>query len=308
MRFFIISILFGFFVLAGMAHEAKADEPEFIIGFPEDNLSNDWRAAQMEEIKTELAKYPNIKFLMADAQGDVAQNITHIEEMAAQGAQLLFLAPRKPDAVNMVVKRLRSQGMHIVLLTRKLNNANYDTFISPDDFKIGYEAALFLAEHLKGRGHVLMLEGVPTTTTAIQRKSGFLSGLVNYPDVKVVSRVANYSRAEAVIVTGKALIDGLKIDAIYAHNDAMAAGARVALKANGIDPKSMPTVSIDYLQETKVAILKGEQLASFVYPTCGKLGVAAAIDILHGKNVPRYISVPFKLVTRENVEKIKPTF
>lgn len=308
MNFFLIRMIITLLAITGLAAQATAADPEFIIGFPEDNMSNVWRAAQMNEIRDELAKHPNVKFIMADAGGDVSKNIADIEAMAAEGVDLLFLGPRNPDAIGLVVSRLRKQGVHIVLLTRKLNSDDYDTFISPDDFKIGYEAALFLAEHLGGNGIVLTLEGVPTTTTAIRRKSGFLAGLMNYPSIRIISKVADYSQAKAIKVIEGALADGLKFDAIYAHNDAMAAGARMALRKKGIDPGSIPTIGIDFLQETKQAIIKGEQLASFTYPTCGKAGVAAALDILRGKHVPRFIPVPFQLITRDNAGEVESIF
>lgn len=79
----------------------------------------------------------------------------------------------------------------------------------------------------------------------------------------------------------------------------MAAGARFALKQAGIDPASIPTVGIDFLPETREAILAGEQLASFTYPTCGVIGVKAALDLLKGKKTPRYIAVPSQLVTKK---------
>jgi len=101
---------------------------------------------------------------------------------------------------------------------------------------------------------------------------------------------------------------GKTFDAIYAHNDAMAAGARFALKQAGIDPASVPTVGIDFLPETREAILRGEQLASFTYPTCGKVGVKAALDLLNGKTVPRNIAVPSVIVTRKNVEHISTVY
>lgn len=308
MRAYFLRLLFVFIALVGMSAYATAGEPEFVVGFPEDNLSNDWRAAQMNEIKAEFAKHPNVKFLMADAGGSVAKNISDIEAMAEGGAQLLFLAPRNPDAVQLVVSRLRKQGMRIVLLTRKLNSEDYDTYISPDDFRIAYDAAIFLAEKIGGKGRILMLEGVPTTTTAIKRKGGFLAGLANYSGVEVVSKVANYSRSEAIRALEKSIADGEKIDAIYAHNDAMAIGARTVLKANGIAPSSVPMISIDYLPETREAIINGEQLASFTYPTCGKAGVAAAMDILNGKTVPRFIAIPSERVTRDNVDSIHTVY
>ena len=308
MNLLTVRLIAVFFTIIISTNQAVATEPDFIIGFPEDNMSNVWRAAQMKEIKEELAQYPNVKFLMSDAGGDVSKNISDIEEMAAKGANLLFLGPRNPEAVGLVASSLRKQGVHIVLLTRKLDNNEYDTYISPDDFRIGYEAALLLAEKLDGNGRILMLEGVQTTSTAIRRRDGFLAGLFNYPNIKVLSKIADYSRAKAILAIDEALSDGQKFDAIYAHNDDMAAGARIALRKKGIDPGSIPTVGIDFLPETKIAIAKGEQFASFTYPTCGKVGVAAAMDILNNKSVPRFIPVPFHTVTKENVGDIEPIF
>lgn len=308
MKHIFFTILAAALVLTGLSTQSSAAEPQWVIGFPEDNLANDWRAAQMNEIRRELARHPNVKFIMADAGGSVSQNIKDIEDMVAQGAQVLFLGPRNPAAVEPIIARIRQQGVKIILLTRKINSEDYDTYISPDDFKIGYEAALLLAEKLEGHGVVLMLEGVPTTSTSKRRKDGFFAGLANYPSVKVVTKVANYSRAEAIRVLEGTLDVGLKFDAIYAHNDAMATGARVALKKRGFTPGSIPIVSIDFLPETRDAIANGEQMASFTYPTCGKAGVAAALDILNGKKVPRYIPVPFVLVTSDNVKDVKTVY
>ena len=288
--------------------QSSAGEARWIIGFPEDNLANDWRAAQVKEIERELAKHPEIEFLVADAGGDVSKNLLDIEAMVEKGARLLFLGPRNPDAVLPLLKRLRARGVHIVLLTRKIAGEEYDTYLSPDDFKIGYSAAGFLAERLRGRGHVLMLGGVPTTTTAKRRKRGFLMGLENYSSMRVTEKVANYSRAEALRVVGEALEQGMNFDAVYAHNDAMATGARLALKAAGIDPGSLPIVSIDFLPETRDAIIAGEQLASYTYPTCGKIGVEVALQLLRGEQTPRYIEVPSVLVTEENVAEVKTVY
>lgn len=298
----------AFLAYASLTLSAASGEPEFIVGFPEDNMSNSWRAAQMAEIEAELSQYPNIKFLKADAKGSVAQNILDIESMAKKGAQLLFLGPRDPKAIGPIISKLHKRGIRIVLLTRTLDSADYDTYVSPDDFKIAYEAAVFLAEKIGGAGRILMLEGVPTTSTSERRKRGFINGLANYPDIQVTSRIANYSRREAVKVVDKVLRDGLTFDAIFAHNDAMATGARIVLKGRGIQPGSIPTVGIDFLPETREAIIKGEQLASFTYPTAGKAGVAAALDLLRGKKVQRFIAVPFQLVTHKNVYQIKTVY
>ena len=301
-------IVFVWFICFFYNTDSSASETYFIIGFPEDNLANDWRAAQMNEIERALSQHQNVRFLKADAQGSVAKNILDIEAMVAKGAQLLFLGPKNPDAVAVIAARLRQQGIYIVLLTRTLNTDDFDVYISPNDFRIGLEAAVFLGEHMQGKGRILMLEGIPTTTTAINRKNGFMQGLQSFPAIETVSRVANYKRAEAILSVENALLDGIQFDAIYAHNDAMAAGARLALKKANINPAAIPTVGIDYLPETRTAIIRGEQLASFTYPTCGKAGVKAALELLNGRVVERHIEVPSQLVTKANVANVDTVY
>lgn len=301
-------ISFIFFCFCCLCITPTAADPQLVIGFPEDNMSNDWRAAQMNEIEKALLPYTNIRFLMADAAGSIAKNILDIEEMVDQGVQLLFLGPKNPEALKPVIGQLRKKGIYIVLLTRKLSNDDYDVFISPNDVRIAHDAAQFMARHIGARGRILMLEGVPTTTTAQDRRRGFVTAIEQFEAIEIVSRVANYSRADAIAAVEKLLKQGEKFDAIYAHNDAMAAGARFALQRAGIDPASIPTVGIDFLPEAREAILKGEQLASFTYPTCGKMGVDVALKLLQGKKVPRYIEVPSQLVTRKNVNNISTAY
>ncbi|MDH5377715.1 MAG: substrate-binding domain-containing protein [Gammaproteobacteria bacterium] len=294
-------ILLAVGLVTGVSHSS---EQNILIGFPEDNMSNQWRAAQVEEIRAELKKYPNLQFVSSDAGGSVAQNISDIENMVSKGAKLLFLAPRDPKAVAKLVRQLRSQGVLIVSLTRRLENDDFDVFISPDDFHIAKNAAHFLAKKMNGKGKVLMLEGVVTTSTATKRKEGFLKAIRDYPGITLLSKVANYDRMQAALVVEELLRQGEPFDAIYAQNDAMASGARLAIKKFGVDPASKHIVGIDYLPETKEAILAGEQSASFTYPTCGKVGVQAALDLLNKKKVPRVISVPSELVTKTNVNQV----
>jgi ribose transport system substrate-binding protein len=303
------SILIAAMLALAIANDVRAGENTFIVGFPEDNMANDWRAAQVRELASELAKHSNIRFLQSDAGGQISRNLQDIEDMVDAGAKLLFLGPRDSKLLTPVVKKLHGQGIHIVLLTRRIESNDFDSYISPNDFNIARAAGAYLGKHLGGKGRVLMLEGVPSATTAIQRSAGFRKALEDFPDMRVVTvKTGNYSRTGGLSATESALKDGIVFDAIFSHNDAMAAGSRLALRAAGIDPRSVPTIGIDYLQETRDAIRKGEQLASFTYPTCGKEGARVAVDILNGKTVPKYIEVPSQIVTRENVESVSPIF
>ena len=88
----------------------------------------------------------------------------------------------------------------------------------------------------------------------------------------------------------------------------MATGARMALISQGVDPRTLPIVGIDYIGEAREAIRRGEQSVSFTYPTGGAEGARIALAILRGEEVQKEIVLDSVRVTRENVEMVEPIF
>jgi len=229
--------------------------------------------------------------------------------MIDSGIDLLMVSPRDSAAMTPVIAHVRAQGIPVVLLTRRILTDDYTTFVSASDDKIARRAAAYMAQKLNGAGTILVLQGVPTASTAIKRTAGFLEEIAKHENIKVVAvRPANYLRSEAIKVVEQALDEGLSFDAIYAQSDSMASGARLALKAAGIDPKNKLIVGIDYIPEAREAIRSGEQNATFTYPTSGKEGAQLAVQILMGNAVNREIEVPSEMVTQSNVEQVDTVF
>jgi len=288
---------------------AAAQDKNFIVGFPQDNMGNEWRRAQVMAVKAELDLHKDITFVHTDAQGDTAKNIQDIEDMVDSGIDLLIVSPHDTTAMTPVIAEVRAQGIPVVLLTRRILTDDYTTFVSARDDKIARRAASYMAKKLHDRGTILVLQGVPTAGTAIKRTEGFLEEIAKHENIQVVAvKPANYLRSEAFKMVEQALKDGLAFDAIFAQSDSMATGARMALKAANIDPKSKLIVGIDYIPEAREAIRAGEQNATFTYPTSGKEGAQLAVQILMGKAVDRDIEVPSEMVTRSNVERIETIF
>lgn len=306
----VMATLAGFFAISAIpVQDALAQDKVFTIGFPQDNMANDWRRAQVMAVKAVLDQHPNIKFIYTDAQGDTAKNIQDIEDLVDQGIDLLMVSPRDAQAMTPVIANVHNSAIPVVLLTRRIIGDTYTTFVSPDDSKIAANAAAYMAEKLNGKGKVLVLQGVPSATTAIKRTEGFLGEIAKHPGLQVVAvKPADYLRAEAIKAVEQALEEGLQFDAIYAQSDSMAAGARLALDAVGIDPKSKLIVGIDYIPESREAIRQGLQSASFSYPTAGPEAAEAALKILNGETVPKEIEVPSQKVTKDNVEAVDTVF
>lgn len=296
-------------LITAFAPIAHAKDGKFVIGFPQDNMANDWRRAQVMEVERTLSKYDNVEFIYTDAQGNTAKNIQDIEDLVDRGIDLLMISPRDGRAMSPVIAQVHARGIPVVLLTRRVTGEAYTTFVSASDMKIASQAADYMAGALNGQGRILVLQGVPTATTAIARTDGFMSAIANHPGIEVVAvKPANYLRSEAIKVVEQMLEAGVQFDAIYAQSDSMAAGARLALSAQGIDPSTMVIVGIDYIPEAREAIRNGQQNATFTYPTAGEQGAEAAMMILQGQDVPREIEVPSTQVTKDNVEEVDTVF
>ena len=97
---------------------------------------------------------------------------------------------------------------------------------------------------------------------------------------------------------------GQAIDCVYAHNDEMAIGARLAWDAN---PKGKAPlfVGIDGCQKEVVDMIKnGKMDATFQYPTPGAKGIEVAADILKGnKPKDKKIILPTVRVDKASADK-----
>ena len=294
-------------LLSGVA--VAAERRTLVVGFAQDTLANDWRMAQVQGLQRAFAAYPWIHFIYTDGKGRTATQIRDIEDLVHRPVDLLITSPRDSRAAAPAVAQAYAQGIPVVLLTRAIDSQDYTTFIAPDDAGIAADAARYMAQRLHGKGRVLILQGVPSASTAVARTQGFLTALKAYPQMQVAAiKVGNYLRSDAIRAVEEALREGIAFDAIYAQSDSMASGARIALDKAGIDPAGLVMVGIDYIQEARRAIRAGRQSASYTYPTCAEAAARAVVDILEGRSVPKHIPVPSQRVTRENVDDVQPIF
>jgi ribose transport system substrate-binding protein len=281
---------------------------EYVVAFAQDTLANDWRLAQVEAVREELGGHPDIRFVVTDAEGSTALQIMQIEDLAASGIDVLITSPREQRALTPVIRQTYLGGIPVILLSRNIEGDTYTTFVHADNLAIARAAAELIVDSLGGKGTVLMLEGVPGASTSRLRTRGFLDVVGPRAEIRVIRKVANYRRADAIFATEAVLAAGESIDAIYAHSDSMASGARLALAKAGVNPGSIPIVGIDYINEARQAIRQGRQLTSFTYDTGGREGARLAVDLLRGRPVPKSVILESVKVTRDNVDDVKPIF
>jgi ribose transport system substrate-binding protein len=106
----------------------------------------------------------------------------------------------------------------------------------------------------------------------------------------------------------KLLAQGVRVNAIFAESDSMLSGARLALEKHNIAPRALVTVGCDYTSEARDAIRDGTQTASVLFPLGGTKAVEIAKKLLAKEQVPQHVEIAVKLVTRDNLNQVKPIF
>lgn len=281
-----------------------------VVAFAQDTMANDWRAAQVRDLQQAFSKRPDIEFVFSDAGGDTARQVQDIEQFAARGVDILITSPRDADLMREPIARIHRRGIPVILLSRRVNGEEFTHFVTADNRAIARQAAQYLARRLNGKGRILVLQHIPTSTPGQLRTEGFMDELARHPGLKIAAvKRADSQRALAIQKVEEALAENLAFDAIYAQSDSMALGAIMALKKAGRDPRQIPITGIDFITEARNAIRAGDLDASFTYPTFGREGAEAALTLIDGGRLAtRERIVASIAVTRDNVERIEPVF
>lgn len=278
------------------------------IAFAQDDMANDFRKAQVNEVKQAVSQHPQLRFIASNAKGKTSLLIFQIDQFIKQKVDLIIVGTNDAEAVVPIVTKAYKGGIPVIILDRGINSTNYTSFINSDNIKIGELGARYIAEKLNFRGKVLLMEGIQTADVTHLRSKGFLDEMAKHPDIEIVKRTGNYLRRDAILAMEDLLKSGIKIDAVFSESDSMLSGVRSALQRFKIDPSKLITVGCDYTSEAQAAIRKGTQTASVLFPLGGDKSVEFALKILNGESVPKHYFIPVKVVDKTNVDDVKPIF
>jgi len=278
------------------------------IAFVQDDMSNDFRKAQVLEGLSEAQKYPNIRYIYSDAKGQSSLLIADIEHFIDMGVDAIIVGTNDESILNEVIEKAYDKGIKIIILDRGVTTSKYHTFLHSDNIEIGKIGAKYISQRLDYKGVVLLFEGLPRADVTKLRTKGFMEEISKHKDIKVIKRVGNYLRRDAIMKMEELIKDGIRVDAIFSQSDSMLSGVRSALSRYKIDPSSIITVGCDYTKEAKLAIKDGKQSASILFPLGTTQAVQIAIKLLDNQSVSKDILISVALVTKDNIDLIEPIF
>ena len=247
------------------------------------------------------AKKMNVNLVVLDAQNDSAREASQIEDLIQKNVAVIAINPTDSDAIVPTIKKINAARIPVITVDRGANGGVVAAHIASDNVAGGKMAAQYVAKRLKGKGSVVMLEGIAGTSAARDRGKGFRDGLKAYPGIKLVAvQTADFDRAKGLSVMENILQAQKKIGAVFAQNDEMALGAIQAIAAAKRE-KEMFVVGFDAIGDALAAIKAGTMAATIAQQPkeMGRLAVENAVKIIQKKAVQKFMPVPLKLVTKQ---------
>lgn len=253
---------------------------------------------------------------------DVAQQASQVENLIAQGIDILILAPVDGTASAASVDKAHKAGIKVLSYDRLIMGSSPDLYLSFDNEKVGELQGKYITKKVP-KGNYIVMSGAPSDNNAKLFKDGamkFISPLVKKGAIKIVAEqgVDNWEPKNAVKIVEDALTkNNNNVQAILAPNDGTAGGAIVALTAQGLAGE-VPVTGQDSEVTAAQRIVKGTQSMTIFKDTrvLGQRTIQAAIDMANGKklatngkvnngkiNVPSILLTPV-VVDKANIDKV----
>jgi len=260
--------------------------------------------------KANAAKYTLVSNGIKN-ETDTAAQIRMVEQMIAQKANAIVIAPADSKALVPVLKTAIDKGILVVNIDNKLDaDAQKEKgiqipFAGPDNRAGAKLVGDYLAKSLKSGDKVGIIEGVSTTFNAQQRTLGFQDAMKAAGATVVGVQSGNWEIDKGNTVASGMLREHPDLKALLAGNDNMALGAVAAVKAAG-KTGQVQVVGYDNIGAVKPMLKDGRMLATADQFGAKQavFGIEIALKALSEKKkqseMPEAIQTDVVLVTKDS--------
>lgn len=262
------------------------------------------------------AKEIGIEVIRLSQNFDVQTGTEQMNTCIARAVDGIILWPLDPQAYIPGLARAKAAGIPSIIINSPMDKAANEflvSFTGPDTYQQGGMAADSLQEAMGGKGNVIVIAGQAGNGTTIGRVGGFVDRLAEIGSEIVVLETVNADfDQQKALVASRDLITrfGDQIQGVYANDDTMARGFIDAWKEARPGQPMPIVIGINGQVDAFESIRAGEMYSTIVQSPFedGLLAINTIADIIDGKDVAARLPIPLTVVTKENVETVKPAF
>lgn len=286
----------------------------YTIGLSNGYIGNNWRTQMIEDIQVAFEDYKKDgfvnKLVIQNAGLDVNNQIAQIRNMINSKVDLLLIDPNSETSLNPIIEEAYKKGIPVIAFDQPVSSP-YAINVVINQQKWGEELAKWLSGELKGKGNIVIIEGLKGHPANENRMIGMRRILENYPEIKILASInADWDQANSQRGMSDLLYTYPNIDGVLTQ-DGMALGVLKAYTtANRKLPKVTGETMIGFLRMWKELKAKSE-FSSFGQnnpPGVSRTALGIAVRVLQGKKLKplphNTFYYPVKdLVTDDNLGK-----
>jgi len=289
---------------------------EVTIGFAAPAADHGWIAAITKNAKAQADAFEDVTFKATEGTNDVNQQIAQVESLVNDKVDVLVILPHDGKALTSAGQEAMDKGIPVINLDRVFDTPTaYRTWIGGDNYRMGYNAGLYIAEQMKAKnvsspviGEIAGIDSLPLTQ---ERSKGFKDALTKN-GFSVGPRVAAAFTAESGEQQTANLLQGAsKIDALWNHDDDQGIGVMAAIDSagrsefimvGGAGSKNMMDIIKADNKVIKATVLYSPSMASSAISLARLLGQSKGVADMAEHEIPAFITTYSAVVTKENVD------
>lgn len=258
------------------------------------------------------AKEEGVELVVFDPDGDQVQQNNAIENYVNQGFNVIIVDAIDVEGVKPALKKAKDAGLYVISVDQLIDDPLVDVNVGVDNKVAGARLGDFFNEwaskNIDGAPE-LGIVGTLASSIQVQRQDGF-EGAVTKAGATIAQVVDGKNDPDAAFSVAETLITGHpKMDAIYTTSGSSNIGAISALKSQGQSGR-IPIFGWDLSSQLIDAIDRGDVIAAVEQNPAeeSRKAVSAAVALMNGKKVERFIDVPVDIVTKDNVNDYRSTY
>ena len=233
-------------------------------------------------------------------QGDLSSQLEVFENLVAQGAKAIGIAPVDSAGVAPAVTDAMSSGIPIIAIDTGVSGADVTSFVATDNYAVAKVQGAIAATLVNDGDTVIYVTGNQAQSTGQERRNGFMEAFsAARPGSKILEVPTEWNSQQAQEGVEAVLNSNSDVKMVVNAWDGGTMGAKAALENLGYSAGDVKLVGFDGASDAIAAMDEGwvhADTAQMLYQM-GYQGIKAAAAAARGETVSSRIATGFFLVT-----------
>jgi protein TorT len=250
-----------------------------------------------------------IDFRAASGYGDLEGQTRQIEDFTVMGVDAIAVGAVDTAGMTPVIGDAWNKGIFVCSNSVRSENP-WTPIVGQNHYKGGYMIGDAYGQRWP-KGKVVVFRGPPGAEWAEEATQGIYDALAKYPGIEILaSKYHDMAREEIMKLATDYLTKWPDLNAFVNYTDYQAKGQIAALRSAGYKPGQVKTMGNPINPESLDLMKTGWFNMALASSTVeiGRVNVWAMVNMLEGSPVPRLLTLPWYVVTQDNLAQYEGKF